>query len=138
MAGRDFDGVTEFASRLPVSVVADLVGVRVPSDQLLRWGRRVFDALGPINGRTLSATPTSLGLRIYTQRLSRDKVVPGTWADAIFAAAERGELSAAEARSMVIDFVVPSLDTTVLASGHLLWLLGRNPEAWERSARTRP
>jgi cytochrome P450 len=33
---------------------------------------------------------------------------------------------------MVIDFIAPSLDTTILASTHMLWLLGENPEAWRR------
>ena len=35
-------------------------------------------------------------------------------------------------RMMIIDFVAPGLDTTILAATHMLWLLGRDPEAWQR------
>ncbi len=31
----------------------------------------------------------------------------------------------------MIDFVAPSLDTTILASTHLLWVLGRHPDVWD-------
>jgi cytochrome P450 len=132
VATRDFDGVKHFASALPVRVIADLVGVRVPSDQLLRWGRRTFDALGPINRRTLGAGPTSLGMWLYSQRLREAKVEPGSWAASVFAAAQAGDVSTVEAKTMVIDFVAPSLDTTILAAGHMLWRLGVTPGLWER------
>lgn len=129
--GRPFDAVSDLAAGLPVSVIADLVGVRVASDQLLRWAASTFNALGPANRRTISTMRGSLGLLRYTRALSRTQVVPGSWAASVFDAADRGELSAAEARTMVIDFVAPSLDTTILATAHLLWLLARHPERWQ-------
>lgn len=130
--GRPFDAVTELAAGLPVRVVADLVGVRVESDQMLGWAAGTFNALGPLNARTLATVRSSLGLLHYTRRLSRDRVIPGSWAASVFDAADRGELSAAEARTMVIDFVAPSLDTTILATAHLLRLLAQHPEQWQQ------
>lgn len=130
--GRQFDAVTELAAGLPVSVVADLVGVRVDSDQLLRWAASTFNALGPANRRTVATLRGSLGLLKHTRGLSREQVVPGSWAASVFDAADRGELSAAEARTMVIDFVAPSLDTTILATAHLLYLLGSHPDRWQQ------
>jgi cytochrome P450 len=38
---------------------------------------------------------------------------------------------------MLIDYIAPSLDTTILGSGHLLYELGRHPAQWEL-LRTRP
>ena len=38
---------------------------------------------------------------------------------------------------MVIDFIGPSLDTTILASAQLLWSLGSSPEVW-RELRDNP
>ena len=38
----------------------------------------------------------------------------------------------AEAKALVIDFVAPALDTTILASTHLLWVLARHPESWQQ------
>lgn len=130
--GRPFDAVADLASGLPVAVVADLVGVRVDSDQMLRWAASTFNALGPANGRTIATLRGSLGLLRYTRGLSRDHVVPGSWAASVFDAADRGELTEAEARTMVIDFVAPSLDTTILATAHLLWLLAQHPERWQQ------
>lgn len=130
--GRPFDAVPELAAGLPVRVVADLVGVRVDSDQMLGWAAGTFNALGPLNRRTVATVRSSLGLLHYTRRLSRDRVIPGSWAASVFDAADRGELSAAEARTMVIDFVAPSLDTTILATAHLLWLLAQHPEQWQQ------
>lgn len=53
----------------------------------------------------------------------------------MFDAADRGEIGKFEARMMIIDFVAPGLDTTILATTHMLWLLGCNPEAWQRLRR---
>ncbi|PYE13014.1 cytochrome P450 [Williamsia limnetica] len=125
-----FDGIADFASRLPVAAVADLVGVEVGPQQLLTWGASTFDILGPVNRRTLDATPTALGLLLYTMRLRRSQVTPDGWAASVFDAADRGEISKSEARTMVIDFVAPSLDTTILATGQLLWSLGQNPDVY--------
>ncbi|MCZ4551450.1 cytochrome P450 [Gordonia rubripertincta] len=125
-----FDGIADFASRLPVAAVADLVGVEVGPRQLLSWGAGTFDILGPMNRRSLDAAPTALGLWLYTLRLRRSRVTPDGWARSVFDAADRGEISRSEARTMVIDFVAPSLDTTILATGRLLWSLGENPDVY--------
>jgi cytochrome P450 len=136
LVGRgEFDAVRDFSSGLPLGVVADLVGVRVSRERLLSWGAIAFDILGPINRRALKAAPSSIGMLAYSQRLSRSRVVPGSWAASVFDAADRGEIGEAEARTMVIDFIAPSLDTTILASTCMLWLLGENPEAWRRIRR---
>jgi cytochrome P450 len=42
-----FDGVSEFASHLPVRVVADLVGVDMDHTRMLRWARSGFDGPPP-------------------------------------------------------------------------------------------
>ncbi len=133
LLGRDsFDAARDFSSGLPMRVVADLVGVRVSNDRLLGWGASSFDVLGPLNRRGLRAAANGLGMLAYSRRLRRSRVVPGSWAESVFEAAERGEISKREARAMVIDFVAPSLDTTILASTQMLWLLGENPDAWQR------
>jgi cytochrome P450 len=133
LLGRErFDAPHDFSSGLPMRVVADLVGVRVSNQRLLSWGASSFDVLGPLNRRGLVAAANGLGMLAYSRRLSRSRVVPGSWADSVFDAARRGEISKREARAMVIDFIAPSLDTTILASTHMLWLLGLNPEAWRR------
>lgn len=133
LVGRgEIDAVADFATVLPVRVVADLVGVRVGHERMLDWAAGTFDALGPMNRRGLAATPRSVGLLFYGRRLSRARVVPGGWASGVLDAADRGELTRAEAQAMIIDFVAPSLDTTILAAAQLLHCLGTHPEAYAR------
>jgi cytochrome P450 len=127
-----FEASSDFASHLPLAVVAQLVGVDADGEELLRWAAAAFDVLGPMNKRSLRAMGPSVGLLLYSQRISGERVVPGSWADAVMQAGERGEISAREARALVIDLIAPALDTTILASTHLLWTLARNPETWQR------
>ncbi len=129
--GDSFDVVRDFSSRLPIGVVAELVGVRGGSERMLRWAAATFDLLGPLNRRAVAAMPTSLGLLLYTLRFSSAGVSPRSWAAAVFDARNRGQITTRQARGLVIDFVAPSLDTTILASTHLLWLLSRNPDVWD-------
>lgn len=130
LKGRNrFDAMTDFAPVLPVSIVAELVGLRPEGrENMLRWAAATFDALGPMNWRMVRALPTLIDLTRYAARLRRRDVLPGSWADQIFAAAEDGRLSPGEARSMIIDYVAPSLDTTILATGQMLVHLARHPD----------
>jgi cytochrome P450 len=130
-----FDAAQDFASYLPLAVVADLVGLRADGNRLLRWGAASFESLGPLNRRVVRAGPTGVSLLLYTQRLNRRRVEPGSWAESVFEARARGELTHAEAKALVIDFVAPALDTTVLASTYLVWLLAHNPEVWDEIRR---
>ncbi|MEQ1864419.1 MAG: cytochrome P450 [Micropepsaceae bacterium] len=126
-----FDAMPAFASYLPVSIVAELVGLKPAGrENMLRWAAGAFEAIGPLNWRTLRALPALLDMRRYATNLKRADVVPGGWADKIFAAAEDGSLSLEEAQAMVIDYVAPSLDTTILATGNMLRYLAQSPDAF--------
>jgi cytochrome P450 len=130
-SAKTFDAMPTFASHLPVSIVADLVGLKPEGrENMLRWAAGTFQALGPMNWRMLRAVPTLLDLQRYVKTLDRAHVVPGGWADQIFAAADAGTLSRREAKAMIIDYVAPSLDTTILASGKMLWYLAQNPDVF--------
>ena len=130
--GETFDAMERFASHLPVNVVSDLVGLdEAGRKNMLRWAAATFNILGVMNARGLLAMPKLLELGRYIQGLSRDTVMPGSWAAGLFDAADRGELSHNEARAMVIDYVAPALDTTILATGHMVWRLANTPGAYE-------
>jgi cytochrome P450 len=129
--GDSFDVVRDFSSQLPIGVVAELVGVRGGSERMLRWAAATFDLLGPLNRRAIGAMRSSLGLLLYTLRLGAAGVSPRSWAAAVFDARDRGQITTRQARGLVIDLVAPSLDTTILASTHLLWVLSRNPDVWD-------
>ena len=128
----EFEAARDFAGHLPVSIVAELVGVRAQSNQLLKWAAAAFEMLGPLNRRGVRAVAVALNLFFYTRRLKAARVAPGSWAASVFEARDRGEITTREAKSLVIDFVGPALDTTILASTHLLWALAKNPQAWDQ------
>jgi len=127
-----FETAADFSAHLPLTVVAELVGLRASTARMLRWAAASFDSLGPINRRSLTAMPRGLEMLLYSLRQRPRVLRPGSWAAAVFEAQQRGEVSAREARALVIDFVAPALDTTILATTHLLWILSENPEQWER------
>jgi cytochrome P450 len=121
-----------FAAHLPVTVVAELVGLNEAGrKRMLRWAAATFDILGAMNLRTLTALPEAMSIGPYLRSLGHDSVTPGGWADRLFDAADRGELSPREARAMVLDYVGPALDTTILATGHMLWRLATTPGAYD-------
>jgi cytochrome P450 len=131
-SGKEFEAAHDFSSHLPLSVVAELVGLDEDPDRLLRWAAATFDVLGPVNRRGQIGARRSLGLLIHSKLLRPGNVRPGSWAASVFDARDRGDVSSAEARSLIIDFVAPALDTTILATTHLLWMIARNPEAWNQ------
>ena len=133
LLGRDgFCAVADFASYLPVTIVADLVGLEEDGrENMLEWAAATFNALGPMNDRTTAALQVAISLIQYTQQLGPDTVKPDGWAARIFEHVESGEVSESEAAMMVIDYVAPSLDTTILASAHMLWRLANTPGAYD-------
>ncbi len=126
-----FDAMTEIARVLPTRAISFLVGL--PEDgraRMLDWAAAAFNALGPFD-RTFTSDFSLLAEAFgYIRNQSRDTVREGSWARALFDAVDAGRLSEAEARGALSAYVVPSLDTTILAKGHLLHLLARNPDQW--------
>lgn len=128
----EFCGVRDFASHLPVSIVSTLVGLEESGrENMLEWAAATFNVLGPMNERTGEAMQRALGLIAYVRELTPKRMVPGGWASRIFAELEAGNIAPPEAAMMVVDYVAPSLDTTILASAHMLWQLAKTKGAFD-------
>ena len=128
-----FCGVADFATHLPLTIVAELVGLSGQGrDRMLEWAAATFNALGPLNERCEQALPVALSAVEYVYQLTPETVVEDGWAYRVLKAKDEGELNDSEASMMIMDYVAPSLDTTILATAHLLWLLGTHPEALAR------
>lgn len=131
LARDSFDGIADFARRLPVAVVSRLVGLpEAGRERMLDWAKATFDALGPLNERARGALGGFLEMAKYVVELRREVLAPSGWALRLFEAAEQGQLSPDDVRGLLIDYIAPSLDTTILATGHLLYLLGRHPDQY--------
>src|SRR6202012_354240 len=58
---------------------------------------------------------------------------PGGWrAGGVVAAARRGEIPEDVCPLVIVDYLGPSLDTTVSGLGNAVWLLATHPEQWDR------
>jgi cytochrome P450 len=124
-----FDAMKGLASFLPVEAVSHLVGLpSVGRERMLEWAAATFNLIGPEqDGRDLV---TLAEAREFMAGLSEETVRSGSWAGELFAAARTGRLSRAEAMAAISAYVIPSLDTTILAKGHLLHNLAKYPEQW--------
>lgn len=128
-----FDGMRDLAQVLPLTIVSELVGL--PSygrDSMLRWAAATFNALGPMNQHGQNAR--SILTEYYDYCRSEavpGKLRPGGWADALYGAARRGEFPIERCPGMIKEYIGPSLDTTIFATGHLIRLLGENPKQWD-------
>jgi len=128
-----FDGMRDFSQHLPVTIVSFLVGLPEEGrEQMLDWAEASFNALGPMNERGQAAFPSLMQAGQYIVELDRTDLFPDGWAAALYKAADNGDIALKEAKMLVFDYVAPSLDTTILGTGHMLYQLGRNPEEFER------
>jgi cytochrome P450 len=127
------DAIDDIASALPLAIVPDLVGW--PRDQrtdLMAWGGATFDLLGPLNRRAAQAIPDSVRmLRFARQVVEKRSVLDGSLGHDVLLAADNGELTYADCASLMIDYIVPSLDTTISAIANAVHLLATHPEQFE-------
>jgi cytochrome P450 len=127
-----FDGVADLARALPLTVVPELLGWPAGHESdLLRWAAATFDVLGPMNERAERAIPDMLEMLEFAERLAgTGAITPGSVGARILAAAERGDIPREHVPAALVDYLAPSLDTTISAIGNALWLLARHPGQW--------
>ena len=130
---RSFDGVAEFAQVLPLTVVRSLVGLPpVGQENMLRWGTASFESFGPDSPRTRGAID-DMGQAlafVFAPDLA-EHCDPHGWAAGVFDAAARGDITEMQSASLLLDYINPSLDTTIGAISHLLRLVADNPDQWD-------
>lgn len=129
---RSFDGVPDLAVHLPVTVVSHLVGLPEEGRRnMLRWSAAGFNVIGPLNERARASVDALLEMSMYAASLTRDRLAPGSWGALVFAAADEGRIDDAQAASLFIDYLAPSLDTTIHAVSHMVNLLASFPDQWQ-------
>jgi cytochrome P450 len=133
LGGREIDGVADLACALPLAVVPDLVGWPIDQrDDLLAWGGATFDILGPFNRHWIKAFPSSVQMLRFARRVVRRRsVIEGSLGHDVLVAADDGKLPHRECPALMVDYVGPSLDTTISAISSALHLFATFPEQWE-------
>ncbi len=127
------DGVADVAEALPTSFVPDLIGwPREGREKLLPWAGATFDSLGPVNARTLRSAPRALEMMRFARSVVRQRsTLPGSMGADLLAKADAGELGHGECPALMIDYLAPSLDTTISAIASALWLLAVHRDQWD-------
>jgi cytochrome P450 len=129
----EVDGVTDLASALPLAVVPDLVGwPRDQRDHLLDWAGATFDILGPLNRQWVKSSPASVQMLRFAGRVVRHRsVIEGSLGHDVLTAADEGKLPHRECPPLMVDYVAPSLDTTISTISSALQLFALYPEQWK-------
>ncbi|MGF6779261.1 cytochrome P450 [Paraburkholderia sp. GAS334] len=133
VARRSFDGVTDLAHHLPMSLVTEFVGLSDEGcDHMLEWAAAAFDSIGPMNDRAHAAQDRISEMAAYIDHCVATRAVrPGSWGDDIFQAVDSGEISPEKAGHLLMDYIIPSLDSTINVTSTLILHFARSPEQYE-------
>ncbi|MET8468758.1 cytochrome P450 [Streptomyces sp. NPDC006422] len=128
-----FDAATELAEQLPMAVVSDLVGLPDRGRaKMLEWAAAMWDMQGPADDRFAAAAPVVAEFMEYVaEEAVPGRVRPDGWAAHLHQAADRGELPREKCPALMLDYVTPSLDTTILAIANTIALFARHPDQWD-------
>jgi cytochrome P450 len=129
-----FDAVTDLAQYLPKKIVSTAVGLpEAGRERMLVWAEQMFNCFGPSdNPRTKIGFPVFDEMMEYAKtQATRGKLVAGSWAEAILDAADRGDVGRDLCPVLMLDYMGPSLDTTIFGITNGVWLFANNPEQWE-------
>lgn len=127
-----FDAVSDFAQYLPVTIVAELVGLPDAARQkMLTWASATFNLFGPENERAKAAFDDLRDLKAFLDEYGTpEKLKPGGWAQRIFqVGAERG-IPFETCAQLMRDYINPSLDTTISSTAQAIKFFADEPEQW--------
>jgi cytochrome P450 len=130
---RSFDAVSELAHHLPLTLVTEFVGLSEEGrEHMLEWAAAGFDAVGPMNDRVHAALERLEQAVAYVNHCVETRAVrPGSWGDGIFQAYDRGEITLDNVGHLLMDFIFPSLDTTINVTSTLILHFARSPEQYD-------
>jgi len=127
-----FDAVSDLAEILPATWVPELLGwPEKARDRLIDWGSANFDALGPPNARADAAGTGLMEMVNFAMQMAQSTLPQRSMAAGILEAAARGEIEPAQCPLAIVDYLAPSLDTTISALGNAIWLFATHPEQWQ-------
>jgi cytochrome P450 len=128
-----FDAATDLAEHLPMAIVSKLVGLGEHGrENMLRWAAATWEAQGPPNQRVADAGPVVEEFISFAMNEAvPGKLDPGGWAAELYATADAGDVPRDKCPFMMIDYVTPSLDTTIYAVSNAIRLFAEHPDQWD-------
>lgn len=124
-----FDAVADLTTRIPVEVVADLIGLPAHGREMLLPGAdALFGTFGPMTS-LLQSKMQAMGpyFGYIAQNATRDGLAVGSWGRAIFDAVDAGVLREEQAMPLMSAYLVAGMDTTVSSLGFFLHFLASVP-----------
>jgi cytochrome P450 len=128
-----FCATGELATYLPVTIVSNAIGLPEEGrERMMEWSIGIFNCVGPMNERARNAMPVVSEMMQYARTHAvLGKLKPGSWAEAIHHAAAAGEVPSEAVPVMMIDYMGPSLDTTIFGISSGVWLFANYPDQWD-------
>ncbi|WP_405724896.1 cytochrome P450 [Streptomyces sp. NBC_00028] len=137
--GREFDAFDVLAKAFPLRVFPDAVGLGPHGrENLLPYGNMAFNAFGPRN-TLVEADAHRVGeLSAWVNaQCAREALREDGFGARIWAAADRGDLTHAQAPLVVRSLLTAGVDTTVHGLAAALYAFATHPQEWQR-LRERP
>lgn len=128
------DGVVDLAELYPLKVFPDAVGLGAEGrENLLLYGNMIFNSFGPRNERLAkSAELVQPVTEWIMSHCNREKLSPDGFGAQIYEAADRGEITQAEAPMLVRSFLSAGVDTTINGIGNALLCLANHPAEFDK------
>ncbi|QNG39222.1 cytochrome P450 [Geodermatophilaceae bacterium NBWT11] len=130
----EVDAVPTLAAAFPLRVFPDAVGLRADGrEHLLPYGDHAFNAFGPTDNPLVLAGNEHMAEHAgwVGQQCLRENLAPAGFGADIWAAADRGDLTHAQAPLVVRSLLTAGVDTTVHGIGAVLHALAATPGAWD-------
>ncbi|MCA4997890.1 cytochrome P450 [Tsukamurella tyrosinosolvens] len=139
------DAARDVAAQFPLRVFPDAVGIGENGrENLLPYGDHLFNAFGPHNDLVARGEPTIPAIAQWVnQQCARENLAQTVYGDQptfgaeVWKAADRGDITAEQAPTIVRSLLSAGVDTTVHGLGAVLHALATNPEQWAQ-LRTHP
>ncbi|MEJ2885017.1 cytochrome P450 [Actinomycetospora aeridis] len=132
VVAREVDAAVALGERFPMTVLPDAVGLAVEGrEHLLPYAALNFESMGPHNALRAEAERRAGGAREYVARqVRREALTDDGIGAAIYAFADAGDITEADAALLVRSFLSAGIDTTILALGSVVHELARRPDQW--------
>lgn len=127
------DAVT-LARELVADVVMHLMGLPASTrDRLLDAADATFNCFGPKNARFHKSAPLAADtIEFLHTEVTRETVRRDSWMDALYQAANAGQIHEADVVPLMSAYVAAGMDSTIHAISTALLLLSQHPDRWEK------
>ena len=132
-AGETVDAVADITAPYVHTVFPDVLGLQdTGRDQMTAFGHAVWATMGPMNELFEEAVAGSEPLIEWAVKAcSRDNLDADGLGMQMFLAADRGEVTEAEAHLLTLTMLSAGADTTVMTMGTAIRAFCRFPEQWD-------